>query len=671
MKKILYIPTSTLNFNNILSNESMSPESFYSKRHFGYSRWNNVEFTAGINSITLYDNLQSFPIENQEQEEHPLVIEIAINTEELKNMGNGIFLCDHSIYLDPWNAHFIFFSERDMKITLSISEASLETKLISLYRKGMRVEHPSNTYQPLYGKIEDVQLNKQAIEYDFKINRIKGLLYGYYIGANMSIPQSQVNKRNDIQELKNILSSILSSENHKPSQLQAERLTLLRGTTWEFLDKEEIENGRLLERVNQINLTFSHNIPQLYPNDSEIVVLDGHIASIKAIADERVQALYIEIMDMLFNFSSSNYNGKVHPFQNDLSDDITRTAKQVYGDSWESCEAKRFLNNLRRYVRGSSFTESWNNGLLSSIAAVITHGDDWHNLLQFMQSKGMYDYRIAFSLYGVLNGFANLTRDFTDIFLQQSPSYVSDVYSEFYGQLFGKPIDKSFVWPVVKQVVSDPNPTYKGMHLQGTNLLKKIKDFRSQFSLSKDQERSLNKAISENGNNGDSSQFISLIKRKKGWSRGKKLDALKLQLSELEEKINTENLGTQPTFWDAPQAKVNYSGEMASKSMLSDQAWWQTTAKMITDEKSREKYLTDVEWFVENHKENYIDPRGNGHCKGFYFNHDTSNVRVIERFRKYLDNKLHPKNPNGKWLIPYYQKVPIDNIISYLKKVYE
>ena len=42
MKK-LYIPTSTLNFNNILSSESISPKAFYAIRGFGYSRWQEVE----------------------------------------------------------------------------------------------------------------------------------------------------------------------------------------------------------------------------------------------------------------------------------------------------------------------------------------------------------------------------------------------------------------------------------------------------------------------------------------------------------------------------------------------------------------------------------------------------------------------------------------------------
>lgn len=39
----LYIPTTTLNFDNILSSESISPKAFYEKRGFGYKTWETVD----------------------------------------------------------------------------------------------------------------------------------------------------------------------------------------------------------------------------------------------------------------------------------------------------------------------------------------------------------------------------------------------------------------------------------------------------------------------------------------------------------------------------------------------------------------------------------------------------------------------------------------------------
>ena len=58
----LYIPTSTLNFNNIMSSESISPVSFYDKRKYGYKRFEKVEPNNFDNIIILYNKYPIFDI---------------------------------------------------------------------------------------------------------------------------------------------------------------------------------------------------------------------------------------------------------------------------------------------------------------------------------------------------------------------------------------------------------------------------------------------------------------------------------------------------------------------------------------------------------------------------------------------------------------------------------
>ncbi len=117
---------------------------------------------------------------------------------------------------------------------------------------------------------------------------------------------------------------------------------------------------------------------------------------------------------------------------------VTTKAKEIYKEDWEGSSARSLLNQMRKYVRGQENTFQWNNLLISSMTAVIAKGDDWEQLLTFMQSKYMFDYRLAFAFWGELNGFANLTRDFTDNFFTiDDRNYVADVYKELYGQLLG------------------------------------------------------------------------------------------------------------------------------------------------------------------------------------------------------------------------------------------
>ena len=94
---------------------------------------------------------------------------------------------------------------------------------------------------------------------------------------------------------------------------------------------------------------------------------------------------------------------------------------------------------------------------MSSISAVLIKGDEWEQLLNFMQNKGMNDYRIAFAMYGVLNGFANMTRDFTDLLLTKESSYLSKVYREMYGQLLEKSIPETSATAPVDELKKSEN----------------------------------------------------------------------------------------------------------------------------------------------------------------------------------------------------------------------
>ena len=89
----LYLPTSSLNFNNIMSSESISPFSFYSHRKFGYERLYKVEANDLNNTILLYDKYPIFAVDNTKLENYPIVFEI--DTQIVKNdiqEFQGIFM---------------------------------------------------------------------------------------------------------------------------------------------------------------------------------------------------------------------------------------------------------------------------------------------------------------------------------------------------------------------------------------------------------------------------------------------------------------------------------------------------------------------------------------------------------------------------------------------------
>ena len=57
-------------------------------------------------------------------------------------------------------------------------------------------------------------------------------------------------------------------------------------------------------------------------------------------------------------------------------------------------------------------------------------------------------------------------------------------------------------------------------------------------------------------------------------------------------------------------------------------------------------------------------------AEDIYAGYDKSNEKVIERLRKYLENKLHPTNDKIMWLADIYRNIPIEKIVSYLQSIY-
>ncbi len=512
--KTFYIPTSSLNFNNILASESISPKAFYPARSFGYGRWTSIPENPFENSVVLYDQLCAFDRPVSDYEDHPMVVEIVLDEavhSTFDEVGEHAYLSDHSIYIDPFSSSIYFFTEKDRKIALSMSDASIETKLVQLYNKKIIVVTPPlQSFPPIDVTAEKQELNMAAIGKDKRINRMKGLLYGYYIGAILSTSQDEVAKLNNAREIHNILAAVLASFEHKATDQQRERLkslyaaflppvpffsklsslvaekylfeaivSLVRSEYGYIRGEFDIDRtlaqllaapaspdakNPVVENINniirQIENEMSKHARLLSVDESQVVVIDGMLTHLKIeeLSDHDKKLCMAWMNEVL---SKDDYNGKVSAFKDSLSDDVTRKAKEYCNGEWKGSYPEITLNALRRHVRGYEFPHSWNNDIYSSISAVIVSGDDWQKLLQYMQGKLMTDYRIAFAFYGTLYGFANLPRDFTDVLYNRDKKYIADVYKEFYGQLFRRSVisSKLAVIEAVFEVSTSPAET--------------------------------------------------------------------------------------------------------------------------------------------------------------------------------------------------------------------
>lgn len=702
MKKF-YIPTSSLNFNNILSSESISPRAFYPARSFGYGRWCAIPENPFDNSIVLYDELCSFSRPVSDIEDHPLLIEIALDESveaSLIRKDEHSFLSDHTIYIDPFSSKLIFFSDKDKTITLSLSDSSIETKFVRLYQKKIfAIAPPAATYPIVDFRAEKQSLNLVEIEKDKKINRMKGLLYGYYIGALLSVSKEDVKKLNASREIRDILAAILASFDHQATAQQRERLrflyssiqpevpfftklgglisdkglfdaivALVRGeygyirgevntdaiiTKLLFSSANHDEKNPVIEEINslikQIEKTIEIKAEPLSIADDQIVVVDRMLTNISTLSEADKLLYKAWINDVL---SKDEYSGKTSTFKDVLSDDVTRKAKEVCEGDWKGSYPEITLNALRRHVRGEEFPHNWGNDIFSSMSALIIRGDDWQKLLQFMQSKEMTDYRIAFSMYGTINGLANLPRDFTDILFNRDSKYIAEVYKEFYRQLFSRDVvapAKVEIVSEISTISSQPEedmPDFENQNagivpsgpshemvltapvLEGFDEL--MADIVSKSAGAKKDEALYKALFAKHG--GLTADFVDAVKTDSSFNKGKGVQqAVRQLLTKLVKPVRAE----KPKQKEAPvQPSSLFADTYPSTGVfLSDFDFLVNSSEFVSLMSAiNKKWVEDLRWFIDAHAPSHKDYR-------YYQYKPTDNNTLVNQFLKLKDGR--------------------------------
>ena len=246
----LYIPTCTLNFNNIFSTESISPKAFYQRRGFGNKRFYPVEANSLDGVVLLYSKYPRYNVEDSELENYPMVIEIesddypsGIFTKQDSHSGVEMYVSASTIYLNPFHTKIYFDSYAERQGVLTKAAQSLENKFEKLYGANLVVKPQEkkgfvDNVKDLFSKNDSDEFEWDAsylpteidadisnIEQDRKVDRIRGFVYCYLIGVNMTVSSDVAELKALARRMRNTLSAIVNSPTHTPSELQDESLT--------------------------------------------------------------------------------------------------------------------------------------------------------------------------------------------------------------------------------------------------------------------------------------------------------------------------------------------------------------------------------------------------------------------------------------------------------------
>ncbi len=490
----LYIPTSSLNLNNILSSESISPAAFYPQRGFGYSNFHKVDLNPFDNSIVLYSQCPHFEIPKSDLENHAMVIEIetsdcapSFETELKKVSDEGIYQYGRTIYLNPFSTKIYFFNQAHYVTALSLTEQSGETKLTRIYSNALDIFIGGRARKFEAIKFSDYHsLNYSAIEFDKSLNRIKGFVVAYIIAANRRTPQYIVKAKHLVNEISNLAYAILNSPDGRGTQYQLNMLNtnltafsqlvnmpfydnakeILGGQKWEEFEFLMQKYGVDFQFRNSYNYLF-HQLTTPIKGDYNPIpealnVLNNWIAqeeqkekSIRfdldgigvttskltqyedaCIETGNTREYYQHLINDVFTTTDVTEN-TLNTERLNLATSVTLKVKEYEGDKWEDSKVKKWLNQLRRNIAGQeAFDLQWNRGFVSAIAAFLLKGDSHDKLTRFLIDCEIEDGRLAFGFYGCTCGFANMSRVFTDeLFGIEDLNYISEIYKKLYKQL--------------------------------------------------------------------------------------------------------------------------------------------------------------------------------------------------------------------------------------------
>lgn len=194
----LFIASSSLNIDNILSTECIAPLSFYNARTYGYNTFCGLELIPFKNVLILFSKIPYFEILDDENDSRPIVLEVDIDekvtplTHISENEGVHLFSVDNVIHLSPFNTRILFYNIKDLNHSRLSCSDSLTNKLGDHFK-----------FDLCKGEFNLISLSRQNIhvtdvckDYDTKVlqnnklNVVKGFMWGYYLGISKSVSSS-------------------------------------------------------------------------------------------------------------------------------------------------------------------------------------------------------------------------------------------------------------------------------------------------------------------------------------------------------------------------------------------------------------------------------------------------------------------------------------------------
>lgn len=259
-----YIATSSLNIENILSTESISPADLYRTRSFGYRNFYQIsQLKNFVDKILLFSEIPAFDIEDEQRESHPMIIQIDTDQQFVeaksvdKSLKGKIYYSPQTIHITPINTKFLFFTDKARVLAYQNCLDSKMCKLVDYFQL-LTVRPSKYKLNNLISSIDTLQIQSTVTtDNDNQYNRVKGFICGYFIGLTKSLSTNTAKILTIQKRIYDILASIKSNGGESSVALNEELFSLDKKYTQ--IDPNVIQSRDLwINRVTDYGLSVEN-----------------------------------------------------------------------------------------------------------------------------------------------------------------------------------------------------------------------------------------------------------------------------------------------------------------------------------------------------------------------------------------------------------------------------
>lgn len=505
----LYIPTSSLNIDNLLQSECILPIPHYTQRLTGYKSYEQIDELRSFNAIVLFKYPVHFTINDAGRYNYPVLIEFEDDAQTQDfyedEIQEGVCVCTHTLNLTPTNCCFYFLSEQAYKITLVNTQSNKSIKYYKNYSIVPNVNQLKTKPLPQLISIPNCRVEMYE---DGHIDKQKGVLYAYILGEQKSVNHDLAVQLRLTQEIYNILTNLVSNPSaitvfsNKMSSLLDEykdvdlteknsteqfdiNLRNKLGNRFYFLKENLIEFLKsidcwdyvfaslckkwqcdFLPRISELHtkydfLKLRSDIEKRTTNAVEVFSQKQHSSTLDNIRIDRNSILISNapLVTAIINYIIENkqtaeelYANRLGFYMNTMNIIVPILKKEIGEINWEESKERAYINNLHAFINDPSIhfeINNTNNIELKSIAAFLLKGQNYNECVALCKMAEFEDYRYVLSLWGSLCGYMEMNKDVLSGILNMS------TYSLIYKKLFGK--EMGILSPNLTHPITFPN----------------------------------------------------------------------------------------------------------------------------------------------------------------------------------------------------------------------